>query len=154
MNLDEQRDVVTLIEGRVVVYANAMDGEGVNQAQASAAQPLVPGQQVSIAAGWVSVPTRVDLHRIEAWKQGQIIADGLPLAVVVREFNHYGHRPIRIEDRNLAATRLSGVFNARDDATFLAFLDAELGVEAVSVGPGLLLQARVPTARVQTTEVK
>ena len=154
VNLDEQRDVVTLIEGRVVVYANAMDGEGVNQAQASAAQPLVPGQQVSIAAGWVSVPTRVDLHRIEAWKQGQIIADGLPLAVVVREFNHYGHRPIRIEDRNLAATRLSGVFNARDDATFLAFLDAELGVEAVSVGPGLLLQARVPTARVQTTEVK
>jgi len=154
VNLDEKRDVVTLIEGRVMVYAKAVEGEESNKPEASAAQPLVPGEQVSISAGWVSSPARVDLRHIEAWKRGQIIADGMPLAAVVREFNRYADQPIRIENGSLASTRLSGVFSARDATSFLAFLNAGLGVEGIHDARGILLRMREPKAPVPTTEVE
>jgi transmembrane sensor len=154
VNLDDQRAVVTLVEGRVVVYANPVDDEHAVHAEARAAQPLVPGEQVSIAAGWVSTPARVDVRRIEAWKRGQIVAEALPLAEVVREFNRYAERPIRIEGRDLAMTRLSGVFNVRDEASFLAFLKAGLGVEGVADTQGLRLRARSAIIRSPNTEVE
>jgi transmembrane sensor len=154
VNLDDQHEVVTLAEGRIVVYANPVEGEHAMQPEARAAQQLVPGEQVLMAAGWVSPPTRVDLRSVEAWKRGQIEAENLPLADVVREFNRYAERPIRIEGRELAATRLSGVFNVRDEASLLAFLHAGLGVEGVSDTHGLLLRSRGAITGSPNTEVE
>jgi transmembrane sensor len=147
VNLDNQNDLVSLIEGTIVVYAKALVPDGEMESDASAARVLTPGEQVSVVHGSVAKPIRVDLPQLQAWRHGRIVADGLSLADVVREFNRYGREPMRIRDVALATKRVSGVFDIQDKTTFIAFLHASFGIELRRVEDGLLLIPPAPVTR-------
>jgi len=152
VNLEDQHGVVTLVEGHVVVYADATASVEPVNSDMAAARSLRAGQQVEIRQGWVSPPADVDLRVLEAWRTGEVIADRMPLVDVVREFNRYGVQPLRIADRRLADMQISGVFNARDPNTLISFLRATEQVQVLRGADGLTLQRSVETRGYRTDE--
>jgi transmembrane sensor len=101
--------VVTVAEGTVAVGRSAV--------------LVAAGQQITVQRSGATEPVRtVDTARALAWAQGQLIFENERLADVVAEFNRYNRTQMRIEDRQLATRRVSGVFEATDVETLLAFI--------------------------------
>ncbi|HWK52669.1 MAG TPA: FecR domain-containing protein [Steroidobacter sp.] len=109
--------VVTVAEGKVAVIDSP-------KAQASGAEIfLTAGQQVTVQDSGAVAPVRVvDTTRALAWAQGQLVFENDTLADVVREFNRYNRVQLSITDTQLAARKVSGVFEATDSETLLAFI--------------------------------
>jgi len=109
--------VVTVAEGKVAV-ADSL------KARSSGAEIfLVAGQQVIVPDSGVVAPVReVDTTRALAWAQGQLVFENDTLADVVQEFNRYNRMQLSITDAQLAARKVSGVFEATDAETLLAFI--------------------------------
>ena len=63
-----------------------------------------------------------------AWLQREIAFEQRPLGEVADEFNRYGSIPIEIDDAALRALPISGVFDAYDVDSFVAFLKTLDGV--------------------------
>jgi transmembrane sensor len=66
--------------------------------------------------------TPVDVQQAVAWQQRKIAFEQRPLGEVADEFNRYGSIPIEIDDAALRALPISGVFDAHDIDSFVAFL--------------------------------
>ena len=120
---------VTVLAGRVAVF----NGHARSPAGAAVLPPgtlqLAAGQQLRIVGGVIEGrPSKVDLHDAEAWLRGQIAFEQRPLGEVAAEFNRYVTVPIMIDDPSLRAVPVSGVFDARDSESFLAFLQARKGI--------------------------
>jgi transmembrane sensor len=87
------------------------------------------GYQVRVDAGGVlAQPVPVDVQQTVAWLQQKIAFDRRPLGEVADEFNRYGSIPIEIDDAALRALPISGVFDAYDIDSFVAFLQTLDGV--------------------------
>ena len=69
--------------------------------------------------------------------------EGTTLADVATEFARYNDRIIRINDQVLAARRITGVFNATDQATFVEFLRTHSDVRVREDERGWTLDAGV-----------
>ena len=74
------------------------------------------------AGGVLAQPTPVDVQQTLAWLQRQIAFEQRPLGEVADEFNRYGSIPVEIDDAALRALPISGVFDAYDIDSFVAFL--------------------------------
>jgi len=110
----EQGVIVTVAEGKVAVWRSSSE---------AGAQPLVAGQQLTVHSSGTVEPVRsVDTARALAWAQGQLVFENDTLARVIEEFNRYNRTQLRISDPQLAARRVSGVFEATDTETLLAFI--------------------------------
>jgi transmembrane sensor len=109
--------VVTVAEGKVAVTDSP-------KARASGEEIfLVAGQQVTVPDSGAVAPVRaVDTTRALAWAQGQLVFENDTLADVVQEFNRYNRMQLSITDAELAARKVSGVFEATDSETLLAFI--------------------------------
>lgn len=109
--------VVTVAEGKVAVTESP-------KAQAGGGEIfLTAGQQVTVQDSGAVAPVRVvDTTRALAWAQGQLVFENDTLADVVREFNRYNRVQLSIDDAQLAARKVSGVFEATDSETLLAFI--------------------------------
>ncbi|HEY5759792.1 MAG TPA: FecR domain-containing protein [Steroidobacter sp.] len=109
--------VVTVAEGKVAVTDSP-------KARSSGEEIfLVAGQQVTVPDSGAVAPVRaVDTTRALAWAQGQLVFENDTLADVVQEFNRYNRMQLSITDAELAARKVSGVFEATDAETLLAFI--------------------------------
>jgi transmembrane sensor len=109
--------VVTVAEGKVAVADSP-------EARSSGEEIfLVAGQQVTVPDSGAVAPVRaVDTTRALAWAQGQLVFENDTLADVVQEFNRYNRVQLSITDAQLAARKVSGVFEATDSETLLAFI--------------------------------
>ncbi|MFC4308197.1 FecR family protein [Steroidobacter flavus] len=109
--------VVTVAEGKVAVADSP-------KARSSGAEIfLTAGQQVIVPDSGTVAPVRaVDTTRALAWAQGQLVFENDTLADVVQEFNRYNRVQLSITDAQLAARKVSGVFDATDSETLLAFI--------------------------------
>lgn len=106
---------------------------------------LRAGQQVQVTnTGQVTSLGDVDVSRVLAWRHGRIAFDDASIRSVAAEFNRYNTVQIRVADPGLAATPISGVFDAHDTAAFVAFLDGLPGVRAEANGPRIVVRARPP----------
>ena len=134
--------VVTVVEGLVSVSHNSaaaidespVDGrQPIDQPPAATGQKplrLVPGEQVAVTSGGVmSVKTKIDVERTIAWTARQLIFDEDSLEFAVSEFNRYNTRQIILADQGLRERRITGVFNANEPASLVAFLNSLEGVE-------------------------
>ncbi len=63
-----------------------------------------------------------NMRETVAWVQRQIVFEERPLSEVADEFNRYGGTPIEISSEKIRSLPISGVFNAYDTESFLAFL--------------------------------
>ncbi len=119
--------IVTVVEGSVAVLAGppppgvtgfAPDGLRVDA-----------GYQVRVDAhGVLAQPIPVDVQQTVAWLQRKIAFEHRPLGEVADELNRYGSIPIEIDDAALRALPISGVFDAYDIDSFVAFLQTLDGV--------------------------
>jgi Sigma-70 region 2 len=87
------------------------------------------GYQVRVDTDGVSAqPVPVNVQQTVAWLQRQIAFEQRPLGEVADEFNRYASSPIEIDDAALRALPISGVFDAYDIDSFVAFLQTLDGV--------------------------
>jgi transmembrane sensor len=104
---------VTVVEGTVAVYT------GPPQLMPTAVR-VGAGYQVEVR-DQVGSPQPVDARAAVAWLKRQIVFKNEPLGEVADEFNRYGHITIEI-DESLRSVPITGVFDAYDADSFVAFL--------------------------------
>ncbi|HEY7638586.1 MAG TPA: FecR domain-containing protein [Steroidobacteraceae bacterium] len=109
--------VVTVSEGKV-----AIEGPG-------ATPLLVANEQVTVSAAGSATPVRkVDSARALAWAEGRLNFENTPVREVVAQFNRYNSIRLHVEDEELARRPISGVFNAANPESFIAFIQATTAV--------------------------
>jgi transmembrane sensor len=137
--------VVTVLEGRVRVTSgmSQTSGQSVGQAE-PAAQPIevVSGEQVVVVKH--RPPQRVvvaDPTRATAWTERRLMFEEATLTDVAAEFARYNDKVIEIRGGPLASKRITGVFNATDQATFVEFLRTHANVRVQEDARGWVLEA-------------
>jgi transmembrane sensor len=133
---------VTVIEGKV-----AVDSEVANENPKSAAVSVAPepnhgplileanDRVVITAAGLGMEQHGVSASAAIAWTQRQLVFEHRPLSEVAEEFNRYNQDRIEIESAELKREEVTGVFQAKDPLSFVAFLSSIPGVE-IRAGAG------------------
>jgi transmembrane sensor len=125
--------VVTLIEGRVDVKANAQS------------LAVMAGEQVSFGApGQAPLRSVADLARVSAWRSGKLEFRETPLAEAIAEANRYSHVRIELLDATLADARISGVFDAGRNDSLAVALGAYFGLRIQRVGENRILLTSGP----------
>lgn len=116
--------IITVTEGKVAVTRSRDDGAVSGQEPSKPIDVLLTaGQQITVqSSGAVETVRAVDTARALAWAEGQLVFENDTLAHVVTEFNRYNRTQLRISDEELAERRVSGVFEATDTETLLAFI--------------------------------
>lgn len=133
--------LVTLIEGHVVVV-NDMDDDMPSPAPRTI--ELKAGQQLAMGPAAPPHIQPASIQRVTAWTIGQIMFDDEPLSSVVERVNRYGGTQVVIADSDVAAMKISGVFNAGDTLGFVEIVTHYLPVKAVSEGPHTIALESAP----------
>ena len=128
---------LVVVEGKVLVDNDVgRPGRGTTRAP-SDADSLAPDQAL-VAAGQqadlrsnLSAPLirKADIVTAASWRMRQLSFDDVGLDEIVAEFNRYNRTPIVVAEPSLARTHLSGVFDANDPDSFIAFLELSTSVE-------------------------
>lgn len=127
VRLDAHSVQVTLIEGKVRIE------------QASAQRPseivLTPGKQL-LAQLSAPVPVKnrerlrnIDVDKVTGWRDGRIFIDDLSLAEAAAEMNKHSAVQIAIDDPVLAQRRVSGMFKAGEQESFVTALEDYFPIE-------------------------
>ena len=141
----EQGIMVTVAEGKVAVFRNTAaenpgtenppsvqppsasnaDGLGLRKipTRRTAEVLLTAGEQVTMqSSGTAESVRKVDSDRKLAWAKGRLDFDNETVAAAVAEFNRYNRVQLHVADEVLAKRPVSGVFDASDPESFVAFI--------------------------------
>lgn len=136
VDLRPTRTTVTVIDGLVAVRSEgtlADHGEESNREGFGANHEtvtLAASDAVVITASRMGAPQHgINAAAAIAWTQHQLIFDHQPLSGVADEFNRYNSDRIEIDSAELQRQEVTGVFKAKDPASFLSFLSTLPGVE-------------------------
>ena len=102
---------------------------------------LLPGQAVTVIGDSLAV-RQIDAAaaaRLSAWRQGEIVFDGMTLREALTEFNRHLAQPMEIADPDIGTERLGGRFFVDDPAAFLAALHDGFGIASRSDDGRVLL---------------
>jgi transmembrane sensor len=125
---------VTVVEGKVDVESAAGESSGtqVGHAIGVAVGPVMLGANERIVvtpAGVGALQREVNVSASVAWTQRRLMFEHRPLSEVAEEFNRYNRDRIEIESSELRRQEVTGVFEAEDPGSFVAFLSNIPGVE-------------------------
>jgi transmembrane sensor len=126
---------VTVVEGRVVVDspgAREHAGAQADNSGRGTVDPLIleANDRVLVTPAGIGTPQRgVNVAASVAWTQRQLMFEHRPLSEVAEEFNRYNKDQIEIDSAELKHQEVTGVFDAKDPASFVAFLSSVPGVE-------------------------
>jgi transmembrane sensor len=120
---------VTVVEGRVAVLTAPDEGQG----GVSARLPLEAGEQLTLSPqrGTHRTPVHANVATAIAWTQRKLIFEHRRVGEVAEEFNRYNRTIIEIRSGELGSQEVTGVFQANDPGSFLAFLARIPGVSIV-----------------------
>jgi transmembrane sensor len=125
--------VVTVAEGKVAVI-RPITGSSHPGEPERLPLALVANQQLTISKSGSAEPVhKVDSGRALAWAEGRLVFENESVSSVVAQFNRYNHVQIHVTDAALSARLISGVFDATDPESFIAFFQS---VAAVQVDRG------------------
>jgi transmembrane sensor len=135
--------VVTVAEGKVAVIRTMMTSLQSSQPD-RLPLALVANQQVTIRNTGPPEPVhKVDSGRALAWAEGRLVFENDRVSSVVAQFNRYNHVQIHVTDATLAARPISGVFDATDPESFVAFFQSVAAVRIDrSEGQGINISPR------------
>jgi len=151
----KQDIVVTVVEGKVAVSGKETSlpgpaSAGVTTLVPAAQSPqdllLIAGEQVRMPLSTSTQPLgkesvrKVDSERELAWARGQLVFDDKTVAEAVAEFNHYNRIQLRVADAAIGMRTVSGVFDASDPESFIAFLQTDTTVHVTRSGSEMILQ--------------
>lgn len=121
---------VRVTKGRVEIAAPAGGGRGSDDVKSLgvvvAGRDVVFGQKVERA----EVVSDAELGRKLAWRQGQLIYSGQPLAEVLADVSRYSDIEIEIADPALRDLPVVGSFSANQTDAIIAALENNFGVHA------------------------
>jgi transmembrane sensor len=127
---------VTVVDGRVAVDATTpketSNAQQAHRGRGTLPEALILGARDRIVitpSGLGSPQHGVNVAASVAWTQRQLMFEHRPLSEVAKEFNRYNRDRIDIESTDLERQEVSGVFEAQDPASFIAFLSSIPGVE-------------------------
>lgn len=112
------RTTVTVLEGLVAVGGRPE----------VPAMELPAGQRLVVRAGDFESPEAVNVATATAWTDRRLVFQGTPLGEVVEDFNRFSRRPLVVDDAELAALAISGVYTSTDPASLIRFLRAQPGI--------------------------
>lgn len=121
---------ITLVEGRVTV-------EPIQSPLARLIRPaepraeLAPGEMLIVSGSQPARRERADIAKISGWRNGQVVFDNETLGAAIEELNRYSPTQISLADPTLADLRVSGVFNAGSNRTFLEAVTTHFPIEVV-----------------------
>ena len=148
---------VTVVEGRVAVDspgAREIAGAQAENSGRGTVEPLIlaANDRVLVTPAGVGAPQRgVNVAASVAWTQRQLMFEHRPLSEVAEEFNRYNRDRIDIESAELKRQEVTGVFEAKDPASFVAFLSSIPGVEIREGANGThIVLLRSPTVHPDT----
>jgi transmembrane sensor len=129
---------ITVAQGKIAVFSGTpswLHGLGTVPADV---QRVSAGFQVRVDEGSPPAqPVPVDVGDALAWAEHKIVFKHRPLGEVASEFNRYGSTPVDIEDADLRALPVSGMFDAGDTDSFVAFLRTLPGVSVERTAKGI-----------------
>jgi transmembrane sensor len=111
--------------------ASGAQGRGVGKSptRRPAEVLLTAGQQVTMQPSGAAEPVRkVDSDRQLAWARGRLDFDNETVAIAVQAFNRYNRVQLHVADEALAKRPVSGVFDASDPESFIAFIQTVVPV--------------------------
>ena len=147
---------VTVVEGQVAVDSAATSGSAAAQSgsRSDTVEALIlrANDRVVVTPAGVGAPQRgVNVAASVAWTQRQLMFEHRPLSEVAEEFNRYNKDRIDIDSAELKGQEVTGVFDAKDPASFVAFLSSVPGVEIREGSNGThIVLLRSPTGHPDT----
>jgi transmembrane sensor len=150
VNKGRESTIVTVVEGKVAVLADAPEGAlqsvpmeaPTNPADPSGGDAIVrpagsmraphgthspiflsAGEKLEVVPGVAPQPTKANLSTATAWTQGQLVLESASLTEVAEQFNRYSARKLVVEDHGQHPLHLSGVF-ATDPDFLLRYLQS------------------------------
>jgi transmembrane sensor len=81
------------------------------------------------------------MDAVTAWRRSEIVLDHTPLADAVAEMNRYDQTTLVIEDPQVAALRVSGIYHTGNSETFANMIAHLYGLEAVAQDGRIRLEA-------------
>lgn len=123
----------------VTVYEHAVR---VSLKQGQVVDRLQEGQRISYRDGQLGPLETVNMRQAKAWQRHQLIFAGQPLAQVIAELNRYRSGRIVIFDKDLAAHRVTGVFDTREPEQALATIANILGLQEWRLSDALVILQR------------
>jgi transmembrane sensor len=125
VDLVNQRVIVTLIEGHVVVLDRRKGEPGASPEVVK----LEPGERLVAALHATPSVEHVNIERASAWQSGQLVFENATLASALERVNRYARHPVIVEEPAVAALRFSGVFNETDTQAFIDTVTRYLSLE-------------------------
>jgi transmembrane sensor len=125
---------ITVTEG--VVRVTEL-GNPANRAPST--ELLYPDQSVSSSDTGLARPGLTDSGATIAWREGKIVADGMPLALLVDEIARYHDVKILIAEPALAQRTVSGVFQLDRPDTILQALEYSFGIHSMELEDASIL---------------
>ena len=130
---------VAVIEGRVAVAPIDMV---IAPPVSGAPIVLSDGEEVTLSENTVAPrKTKTDIAALTAWRKRQLVFEGDALSDILFEFNRYNKTQLVTSDDALANEKFSGVFDADDPNSFVAFLKLAQNVHATRIGDEIQLYA-------------
>jgi transmembrane sensor len=126
IRVGESDSIVTLLQGQVVVAANARDS--------SRPATLQPGERIAIEPagrlGALQAVSESELASARGWTSGNLVVKAWRLDAVVAEMNRYSSTKLRLGDPALGSVPISGVFKAGDQKSFALALEYGWSIDA------------------------
>jgi transmembrane sensor len=121
---------VRVTKGSVEIAAPRREGKASDEAKSLgivvAGQDIVFGQKIEHSA----VVSDAELGRKLAWRQGQLIYSGQPLAEVLADISRYSDIQIELADPELGNLPVGGAFSVNQTDAIFAALENNFGVHA------------------------
>ena len=131
-NVDTQQDSVAVQQGSV----------NVNERQAGRQlASLVPGQHLTLRGGQAELSAFAP-SQAAAWRQGQLIADDLPISDVLTQLRRYTPAIIVLRDKQLGAQRVTGVYDLRKPQAALQAVLQPYGAKVTAYSPWVLVLSK------------
>ena len=139
IHLHDNRSDITVTEGVVRVTER---GHPANRAPTT--ELLYANQSVSASRNGLARPSLSDSIAAVAWREGKIIADGMPLVALIEEISRYHEVKILIADPDLAQRTVSGVFDLEDPDTILRALEHSFDIHSMKLEDASILLITAP----------
>ena len=133
---DVQQLAVTLVEGSVLVApAAAVRGD-------SGEFKLKPGQRLTFGNDASPTLDTPSVERVTAWRRGQVILEDTPLQAAVAEMNRYNETKLVVQQPEIAALLINGLFQAGDSSQFANAVAQAYGLTVIERGNEIVLSGK------------
>jgi len=144
VEIDRDEVTVSVLEGAVVVTPMAA---GAGDTSPVGAPQVAANESVRYRSGGAIGPVAAaDVRRINAWRDGKLAFEQVPLADVIAEYNRYTTRKVVLSSDEIGRQAVNGTLRIGDAEALRFLLRESLGLRVVEQGGAVLVLPEAPEA--------